>query len=146
MALQATVLVCDDARLEMSGKAFLIGVYLDDIAIPFISFPIQKLCFFLVLEGDLREVPQQAKLEIALPGLSPYQWDLPLNAPPTSLAPGRTRFVYRHPFHINSIPLGPGRIAGRVMFPGGEVKITGPWISVVPLPPSFDRNHPVASG
>ena len=146
MSVQATILVCDDARLEISGKAFLVGIYLDDIAIPFISFQVQKLCFFLILEGDLNKVPQQAKLEITLPGLSPYQWDLPLSTPANPVTPGRTRFVYRHPFPVYNIPLSPGRIAGRILFPGGEAKIAGPWISIVPPPPSFDRNHPVAHG
>lgn len=146
MSMQATVLVCDDARLEISGKALLIGVYLDDIAIPSNDYVVQRLCFFLTYEGDFNTMPHSAKFELALPNQTPVQWDLPMTMPPRTTWQPRTKFVYRYPFSIFNRPLNAGRITCRVLHPLGEVQIAGPWITIVPPPPEIGRNHPVAYG
>jgi hypothetical protein len=46
------ILVCDDFRREDNGKIILIGLYLPDMVVQQIPFPMPTLTFFLNLESD----------------------------------------------------------------------------------------------
>lgn len=44
-------IVCDDIRLEIGGKASLMGVYQSDILVPAVPFLFPKLCFRVIFSN-----------------------------------------------------------------------------------------------
>ena len=130
MAIQATLLVCDDVRVEWNSKAILIGLYTTDMTIPFEPFIVPQLQFFLIFECGVAERPNKLTLEITLPKQSPIKWEIPL--PEMGPVPeGRTRFFLRQPFAVGNPQLMAGHIVGRVTFDGGEIAVGGPWIMLM---------------
>jgi hypothetical protein len=83
-----SVIVCDSARREVSGKEILIGVYSGDIVVP--SFPVViDLAFWF--ETDIKEVGEQfVDIRIVVPG----------KVPPLEMR-----------FHINTTVAGPSSFA-----------------------------------
>jgi hypothetical protein len=69
------VLVCDDVRREDNGKLIILGLYLPDMCVSQIPFPIPILTFLMNLESDR-------------PGNFPFQFKLQHQESGTMLAQG----------------------------------------------------------
>jgi len=46
------IIMCDDFRREDNGKLLLVGMYITDMTVPSLPFPLPTLVFFCVLESD----------------------------------------------------------------------------------------------
>ena|ERR1039458_10234327 len=46
------ILMCDDFRIENNGKFIIVGLYMTDITVPSLPFPLPTLTFFCALESD----------------------------------------------------------------------------------------------
>jgi hypothetical protein len=133
MKSQATLLVCDEIRLEMTGKLILIGTYTSDMMIPAPGFVTPQMVFFLIFEGPLAERPTEGcKFEVTLPGQKPSEWPIIFQPNPPPVPEGRTKFIMRHGWAIQSPVLNPGHIKGRVITSKGEISVGGPWITLPP--------------
>jgi hypothetical protein len=128
--MQATMLVCDDTRLEITGKGILIGLYVTDMAIPVPSFQTAQLQFFLIFECTLDERPKSLTFEVTLPNQKPVTWFIPI-VQDIKFPEGRDRLVLRQPFQLLNPVLEPGRINARIIHEGGEIELRGPWIVLV---------------
>ena len=69
------VLICDDVRREDNGKLIVLGMYLPDMSVTQIPFPMPTLTFLLNLESDR-------------PGNFPFQFRLQHQETGTLLAQG----------------------------------------------------------
>ena len=129
--MQASLLVCDDSRLEITGKGILIGIYVTDMIITAPKLQIAQLQFFLMFDFDVHETPKTLTFEVTLPNQPPTVW--PLTMPDKLSVPeGRDRAYIRQPFQIIAPILEPGRIEARVIHDKGDVRIRGPWIVLAP--------------
>ena len=129
-----SMMVMDDARLEITGKAIFIGVYMSDIAIPSEPFIAGHLTFFFTVEGSLTERPNAITLEITLPGKNPQQWQMPLDSLKQPAPPDRKRFIIRQSCMLPMIELRTGKITGRVFSEMWDIPVDGPWITLVQPP------------
>jgi hypothetical protein len=46
------ILMCDDFRVENNGKFIIVGMYITDMTVPSLPFPLPTLTFFCSLESD----------------------------------------------------------------------------------------------
>jgi hypothetical protein len=125
--MQFSVIVSDDFLISLQGKFNIIGVYTGDIAIAADEIITQQLVFTFIMESSIDDVPSMITFEVSFPGEEARRMMCPL-ALPSSIPPERNKFVLRIPFAINNITLRPGRIEVKVIYEGGEVKATAPWI------------------
>jgi hypothetical protein len=131
VARQATLLVADDARIALTGKFDISGIYTSDIMILTDPTVAPQLVFLFLVETDLSEPFKSLVIEIKLPGSDPIRLP-PLVIPPIGPAPsGRTRQLYRWPQLVQSALLRPGKIEAKIIHESGEIVIGGPWISLV---------------
>jgi hypothetical protein len=133
MTLQATFLLCDDLAISLTGKFNASGVYTADLlALPDRATLTHLACMFII-EGDLNSIPKFVTVEVKLPGepaVRSPQTPIEIGAP---IPAGRTRWTYRYPLLIVAPTLRPGQIEARVIYDGGELAVTAPWIVVPPI-------------
>lgn len=141
---QATLQVCDDVLVSLSGKFNLVGLYTADIGIPIDPTLIPQLAFFFDVSGDLPDRPEKIDLQITFPGGESRQItvDAPLPAGPP--LQGRTKWHIRAPMLAQNIVLKPGRITARIKHRGEELEVHGAWV-VLPSHP-VDPAVPLKGG
>jgi hypothetical protein len=143
MNIDATLMVCDDVRMEVNGKLILIGVYTGDIAIPADGSISPHLMFLFVAEGQLTRQPAEVTFELMLPGDEPRRTSIKL---PAFVVPeGRTKWTVRQVLGLQNIVLHPGHATAKVICDGEETAISAPWIVVAP-PASLEEGSSLPSG
>jgi hypothetical protein len=136
---QAFVTICDDVRVETSGKLILIGVYPNHhLAIPTEPFGATQLVFNFYAESDITEPFTSVTLEVTLPKQPAQRFDMPMGIP-SPPQPGWTRWFVRHPMVLRPAVLYFGRITTKVIHDKGETEATGGW--VVPSTPIAEQER-----
>jgi hypothetical protein len=138
----ASVLVCDDIRLEISGKLIIIGAYTQDIVIPSDEFVVNQIYFLFLAECQRSEPFKSLKFEVTLPGNEPVAVDMG-KPPPLAddVMPERERLYVRQAIQIPAAKLRPGKIMARVIHDGGVINAGAGWIvKASPAPPAPNTN------
>jgi hypothetical protein len=131
MTLQATLIICDDLAISLTGKFNASGVYTGDLLAE--KGKITQLSCLFIIEGDLDSTPKFITVEVKLPGELPVRsLQTPIDFG-TEVPAGRTRWSYRYPLLITTPTLNPGRIEARVISDQGELLVTAPWIVAPPI-------------
>jgi hypothetical protein len=131
MSVSASLFVADDLLGSISGKANLVGVFTNDIAIFADETLVTQLVFLFRVEGAQSELPRNFKFEIDLPGERTHTKESPV--PPGWQVPeGRDKWVVTHPILLSGVTLRLGKIEARVILEreeGAEILIpAAPWI------------------
>jgi len=142
MAINASIIVCDDIRQENNGKLFIIGFYTGNIILPAEEWLVMKLIFFFTLDCPNILRPKSITFEITLPNDEPQVETVPLAV--LEPEPHHTRWIFRHPLLVQGKTLRPGKIKGRVLLDEQELEVSTPWI-VVPPPPDQTLVDPIES-
>jgi hypothetical protein len=129
MAINASLLVCDQIRVENNGKLLLIGVYSGNIAIPFEPIPQISLTFLFSVDCPIDEYPSKVSYEVTLPNGSPTRQEI--TSTPLEPNPNHTRWHFRHVLSVENQPLYTGKIKARVLFNDQELEISSPWIEMM---------------
>ena len=138
MSRSAYAFVCDDVRVEASGKLIFVGMYSTDITIPTDPFVATQLMVYFRFVGDIGETPKSASFEVTLPGNEPVKF-----APPipdaffqTPIPPGRTKWHGQQVVVMRPATLRAGHILGKIVHDKGETEVDLPWIVHTPPQPS----------
>jgi hypothetical protein len=131
---KASMLVCDDVLVSLSGKFNLLGMYTSDLGVPADPTMANQLVFFFIVEGDLEDRPGSIVLEVTFPGGDTRQTELSAPLSPGPPPPDRKKWYVRAPFLVQNVALRPGRIEGKLKHDGAELAVQGPWISLTPRP------------
>jgi hypothetical protein len=124
---QATVLVCDELLISVTGKFTLLGNYTGDISIPTVPTIVPQLVFYFIIESDINDVYRSLSLQVALPKSPPIVQPLPIILQ-TPTQPDRSRWTMRWPLLVSQPTLNPGRIETKVIHESGEIVAGTPWI------------------
>jgi hypothetical protein len=124
---QATVLICDEILISLTGKFTLLGNYTGDISIPTAPTVVPQLVFYFVIESDITDVYRSLSLQVTLPETSPTVQLIPV-IPHIPAQPGRSRWTMRWPLLIPQPSLSPGPIEAKVIHENGELIAGAPWI------------------
>jgi hypothetical protein len=129
----ASVLVCDEVLFNITGKAFLQGVYPIDITIPGNELSLGQLVFYFSIETDRKNPIKTLALKVVPPGEKPSQLEVSLaTVPPPSVNPDRPRMMLRAPLLVQQMVLRPGKIETKVITELEELDAGGIWIISVP--------------
>lgn len=129
----ASVFICDEILISLTGKYNILGNYTGDIAIPSEPAPAAQLVFLFVIETDVKDLYQSLALQVTLPGSPPIKQAIPV-IPQIPLLPDRPRWSMRWPLLIPQPLLRPGRIEAKVIHESGELTAGTPWIVLAPQP------------
>jgi hypothetical protein len=135
IARQAFVTICDDVRIEISGKLIMIGVYTNHIIIPTEPFIAPQLVFNFYAESDINDPFTSVTFEVNLPQQPIQRVDIPLGMPAKPVNPQWTRWFVRQPMIVRPAILHFGRIDTKVIHDRGELEAGGAWILSTPPPP-----------
>jgi hypothetical protein len=122
----ATLLACDDIRIEANGKLIIIGVYTGNIVLLAPEMPGTNLTFMFNLDVPIDEVPKNVAFEVVLPGEEPDRHALEITGP--KLEPHHTRWCLKQVVVAAGKTLRPGRIDAKVVCDGEEIRVSAPWI------------------
>ncbi len=123
---QASVFVCDELLISLTGKFNALGIYTGDIVIPN-EITAHQIVFVFQIEFDIDDPMSSAVLEVKFPGEeNPRQLAVPVG--PVTSVEGRSRWIIRWPFPVQMVHLRPGRISTKVIHDKGEIDTTGIWI------------------
>ena len=128
--MNASVIVCDDIRIEITGKLVLVGVYPGNLSIPQDNMQIPQLQFFFSADFPLDDVPKRLSFEVTLPGQETQKSEMDLAAPIAE--PHHTRWQIRHVLGIAGPVLKTGKVDIRVVADGNECPISSPWVVLAP--------------
>lgn len=146
MSAQATLIVCDDVRLEMTGKAIIVGMYTTDIVIPAPEITVSHLYFLYIYECPIEERPTKLAIELTLPGERPILWDAHPGVGTVALPEERRWLIYRQIVPVFGGVLRPGRIETRITTDRGDIDIRAPWIvQGQPMPEAMPASEPTSS-
>jgi len=136
MSRQASVIICDDLLVSLSGRFNVTGIFTGDIGIPSSPSFAAQFVFLFTIETDIDDQYQSLAVEVTFPGQQqPLRMDIPIGTPIPPM-PGRTRWTLRWPMLIQQIMLIPGRIEAKVIHEKGEILTNGAWISLIqPIAP-----------
>jgi len=124
----ASVIVCDDFTWSLTGKANLIGVYVQDILIPSVELPINQMVFFFTVQTGADDPFQHLALKVNFPGDEPIIQPIPISVPESPRPVERTKLFFRLPILVQQRILRPGKIATSVIHERGELDAGGVWI------------------
>jgi hypothetical protein len=130
---QASVFVCDEVLVSLTGKFNVLGMYTGDIAIFGGEAPSPQLVFVFQIECDLTDPYRLLIAQVTLPGEGPRQMPVPFAIPSPS-PESRTRWITRWPFLVPIPTLRPGRVEAKVIHERGEIIAGYQWIVSVPRP------------
>jgi hypothetical protein len=133
---QATVLVCDELLISLTGKFTLLGNYTGDISIPTAPATVPQLVFYFIIESDINDVYRSLTLQVALPESFPIVQLVPI-IPQMLTQPNRSRWTMRWPFLVSQPILNPGRIEAKVIHEKGEIIAGTPWIVLASQQPQL---------
>ena len=131
---EASVIVCDDVRTEMTGKLIVIGVYTTDIAIFSDEQMSPQLQFLFYAECDHSDPFKSIKFEVQLPGEKPAFVETANLPPPPPITSGRSRSYIRQLLTVAPATLRPGKITARVVHDRGEIPVSAGWIRKIDRP------------
>jgi len=134
---EASVIVCDDVRFEVTGKLVIVGVYTADISIVSDEQPTPQLQFLFRAECDINDPFATIRFEVTLPGSEPIVAESKSLGPPPSVSAGRTRISIYQLISVPGAVLRPGKILARVVHEKGEIPVSATWITKVeptPIP------------
>jgi hypothetical protein len=131
MGRQASVIPCQDIRIEIDGKLTLVGVFTQAIGITTVPQVIPQIGFFVLVEGDIAEPLKSLVIEIHFPGLSePFRNELPKQALENpKFREGQTRWRAQLPMMVAPAILNPGRIVCKVIHEQGEIETGAAWVA-----------------
>jgi hypothetical protein len=127
MSTNASLIICDDVRVEFNGKVIMIGVYTGDMLIPAEPFIASQLYFFFYIDTPIDESPNKVTLEVTMPQQDASRWEFPI--PEITSQPGRTKFVFKQPVSLLNPILHCGRIAARVLLDEKSLDVATMWIT-----------------
>jgi hypothetical protein len=137
--LRGTVIVADDIRMELSGKLFVVGLYTDDITLPFEPFIAPQMSVLFTVEAAHPEHPKFLNFSITLPGEKIMEWTQPLNWPQQPELPSdtpehliRKRWTVKVPYNLGIVTLRSGPIETRIWYDKNVVIPTRYWIRHTP--------------
>lgn len=133
MAFTGNLIVADDIRQEISGKLTLVGVFTNDISIPFEPYSAQLAVLFDV-EASHPDHPPDLSFELRLPGENALQWKIPLTWPtlPANFSiEVRPLWRVKVPFNLGIVSLRAGPIESSVTAHGKTVALSPFWIQAV---------------
>jgi hypothetical protein len=123
---QATVFACDDLLISLTGKFNALGIYTGDIVIPN-EITAHQIVFVFQIEFDIDDPMSSAVLEVKFPGEeNPRQLAVPVGT--VTPVEGRSRWIMRWPFAVQTVHLRPGCISTKVIHDKGEIDTTAFWI------------------
>jgi hypothetical protein len=128
MSAQASLIVCDDIRFEITGKAIIVGMYTSDIVIPAPEYTIPQLFFLYFYECPIEERPTRIAIQLTLPGQPPILWQASPAIESVAIPEGRRGFIYRQIVPALGAVLRPGRIEARITTDRGDIDVRAPWI------------------
>lgn len=132
--VNATVIVCDDLRMEINGKLFFIGMYPAHIVIPGEELQIQKLVFFFNADFPITHIPKKIRYEVALPGEKAHPSEMEPNPP--EFRKEHTRFITRHAITFVNPILRLGKIGAKLIVDDGEeISVAAGWVQNPSEPP-----------
>ncbi len=131
--INVSLLVCDEIRIEITGKLIIIGLYTGDISVPVDGTFIQRLNFLFSVDGPLSSKPDEVQFKLTLPKT---ETNLSVGPVGTFLNPGglRKKWLLRHSVGVVNQQLYSGKIMASVIFNGEEHIPSTPWIAVVETP------------
>ena len=121
-----SVIMCDDLRLEVSGKIIIVGMYPSNIVMPTAELVVPQLQFFFTVDFPRDAVPQRLSYEVELPGEQPQRSDVPVVLP--VFQEGHTRWMGRHALTVTSPTLRPGKIQASVITDKGVFPAVAGWV------------------
>jgi hypothetical protein len=116
----ATVVVCDEMLISLTGKMNIFGIYTGDITIASEEQKIAQLVVIFHIECDLAAPPRALSVEVRLPGEPVIQNNIPPIVPPAT--PQRTKWVFRWPILIQQPTLRAGRIETKIVHDKGIIE------------------------
>ena len=131
MTATATLLVCDDLRMEVTNKMLIVGGYTGDITINAEPFSVNTLHFMFQIDVPVADNPRTIVAEVTLPNDEPRQSSAEL-APNLVVPEGRKRWVFRQLVTFYRHNLRPGKISARVIVNDQEIDVPAPWIVLQP--------------
>jgi hypothetical protein len=136
-----SVIMCDDLRIEMNGKVFIIGMYPNNIVIPNEEVVCPQLQFFFAADFDKGDIPTTLAYEVELPGEKPQRAEVPVFIP--AFEEGHTRWLSRYALTLATPKLRTGKIDARVITEKGVFSAVAGWIAVF-QPPTEVVTEPTA--
>jgi hypothetical protein len=130
----ASVFVCDELLVSLSGKFNILGNFTGDISIPADPTPVAQLVFLFIIEADANDPFRSLAMQVTLPGSAPVTQQVPVIAQ-VPVLPGRPRWTMRWPLLINQPILRPGRVEAKVIHENGELIAGTPWIVMLAQQP-----------
>lgn len=134
----AHVILCDDLRVEITGKYMLVGMYTGSLAIPNDEVMAPQLVFLFLISTAVEDPFQSLVCEITLPGAEPFRFSAPTayQANPEFIQQGARRIIHRIPVVMQQPVLRPGKTMGKVIHEKGEIEPIGlPFIVKAPILP-----------
>jgi hypothetical protein len=131
---QATVLVCDEILISLTGKFNLLGNYTGDITIQTDPTAVAQLIFYFIIETDVSDLYRSLSVQVTLPESAPITQVVPLLV--IAPQPNRSRWTTRYPLLIRNPSLRPGRIEAKVIHDTGEMILNAPWITMSGVRPA----------
>jgi hypothetical protein len=125
----ASVIVCDDILIGLTGKVHLQGVYPSDITIPGDVLSINQLVFYFTAETPKDKPFKKLVLKVTPPGAGPTQIEIPLSSVSQVSNPERPKMILRAPLLMQQVLLRPGKIEAKVITESEELDAGGIWIS-----------------
>jgi hypothetical protein len=129
---RAYVLVCDDILFALSGKAYLQGVYTNDITILGDELTLPQLAFYFTVETAKEKPFSNITLKVIPPGMPAAQVEIPVQSFPQAVNPERPKMILRAPVLLQQIVLRPGKIQTFVVTETEELDAGGIWVMSLP--------------
>ncbi len=130
----ASVIVCDEMLVSLTGKLTIAGLYTGDIGIASDPGTTQQLVFLFVVEGPIEDPVRTLEVEVTLPGEKAIRMPVAVTIP-DQVPPGRRNWTIRWPVLMIQPTLRPGRISAKVIHDKGEIEVATPWVTIR-LPPT----------
>jgi hypothetical protein len=130
---KASVFVCDEVFINLTGKQLAQGIYTTgDITVPGPGARAAQLVFVFWVECALENFPGSATFKVELPNAQPHVVTLPVAQPnPASLIahPQRKISSFMQPVLVQQPVLNLGAIKSTVIMDGEEVSCEPIWIT-----------------
>ena len=131
MAINATLIICDDIRIEITGKSIIIGMYTGNLSITEEPSVITKLMFLFNVDIPLPYIPTVVTVEVTIPGVPvPLREEVKVPPPAAPIGPEHTRWIFRHAIGMQNITARSGKIVARVWVDDQELEISSALIVV----------------
>src|SRR5579872_480683 len=124
----ASVLVCDNILFDVTGKAYLHGLYPGDITMPGDELLVNQLVFYFTIQAPktTKMTPFEiVTLRVTPPGATMSELSIPVANLVHAPNPNRPFMILRAPLLIQQLVLRPGKIETKVIVDGEEIDAGG---------------------